>query len=448
MTSAPALRDYQVKMEAGIMACVQRGVPGTIVQLITGGGKTSVAASATAKLCCEMGLTGSFVVHRKELLRQACNALRKAGVPFGVVAPNQELTSHRMHVVSIDTALRRMDSLRPWLAGQAFSFFDEAHHSTCPKYRRFGEALISARLFGLTATPWGEDGRSLGEIFVEQIVGPGWEAMKSDGWIAPPVVYAPPRVIAGLTDIPLLAGDYNPKIMQRLLDQAPVHAATVRYYAKFSPGKPALVACSGVLAAKHAAEFFRRAGWRAKAVWGAMDPVERHRILNDEDGELLTGKTQVVTFSDLINEGVDCPRCSAIYWVRPTKSTQFFLQANGRTSRPVYAPGHSLETRESRLAAMAAGEKPHALIIDLVGNTAEHGMPDADRKWSLHGGIRGMHRLVDKTRRCPECWRVHVVADQCPGCGYRYVVKLDRPRHVVREPIKRVVLPFRRRGWR
>lgn len=430
------LRPYQRRMSDETMACVQRKLPGVVVNAITGAGKTVVAADVTRRLLAA-GKRGAFIVHRKELLRQAVKSMRRLGIPYGIVAPGEQLSDATMHIVSIDTGLRRMDVVAPWLASLDYAFCDEGHHSSAPKYVRFFDHLRpDATMVALSATPWRTGGESLGDRFVQAIRGPTWEQLISDGWISPVRVFAPPPVIDGLKGIPIVGGDYNQRQIQRVMDRAEVYAAAVRYYAMYSPGQPALFACAGIIGAQHAAEALRAAGWRAKAVWGDMPDDERERILDNEDGELVTGETQAITFSDLVNEGLDVPCCSAVYWLRPSKSTQFVLQVNGRASRPVYEKGFDPDeaTAAERVASMARGRKPRSLIIDLVRNVEEHGMPDEDRPWTLHGGTRGLERVVRPTRKCPACWCVHPTKElngrlvtRCPACLRAYQVVAAPP---------------------
>jgi hypothetical protein len=119
---------------------------------------------------------------------------------------------------------------------------------------------------------------------------------------------------------------------------------------------------------------------------------------------------------------------------RRTMSTGLYQQQNGRPMRPVYAAGFDSRAHDgegtgdvlARLGAMARGPKPHGIVVDLVGNVTHHGMPDADRPWTLQGGVAGLERQVPPTSRCPRCYLVvEAGADRCPGCGAEYVARLS-----------------------
>jgi hypothetical protein len=95
--------------------------------------------------------------------------------------------------------------------------------------------------------------------------------------------------------------------------------------------------------------------------------------------------------------------------LRPTASTGLYLQQIGRLRR-IY-PG-----------------KTEAIWLDLVGNWTRHGMPNAERPWSLTDGVRGLERAVAAVRRCGGC---HFVCERgperCPNCNRKYPARAVRP---------------------
>ena len=143
------LRPYQIKNSNEILACLQKGEDPLYV-LPTGGGKT-VTFTNIIKKRLEAGWQIGVFVHRIELLRQASKALRKLGIDHGVIAPGHDLTSHKVHVASIDTVGARLSTLTPWLEGLDLAIPDEAHHSVANKWDRVLQ--LPRRRFGVTATP-------------------------------------------------------------------------------------------------------------------------------------------------------------------------------------------------------------------------------------------------------------------------------------------------------
>lgn len=90
---------------------------------------------------------------------------------------------------------------------------------------------------------------------------------------------------------------------------------------------------------------------------------------------------------------------------RPTQSYGLFCQQFGRALRPLEG-------------------KSHAIVIDHVGNTLRHGLPDAPRKWSLDRRERRSRAAPDDAiplRTCLQetCLQVYErVLTCCPFCGF------------------------------
>jgi DNA repair protein RadD len=141
----------------------------------------------------------------------------------------------------------------------------------------------------------------------------------------------------------------------------------------------------------------------------------------------------VVTFCNLLIEGVDVPEIGAIIVLRASQPLSPFLQVGGRGLRPVYAPGMPLDTVEQRFAAMDAGPKGRkCYILDHANCTFSHGFLDEDRVWSLDGRKKAKRNKGDpepelKVRQCPKCYEVHPFAPSCPGCGHEYHVPAPLP---------------------
>lgn len=69
-------------------------------------------------------------------------------------------------------------------------------------------------------------------------------------------------------------------------------------------------------------------------------------------------------------------------------------------------------------------EGKKAVIIDYVNNVQRHGMPTADREWSLDKPIKEYYNENDdgtfKIRVCQNCFMTFETADTCPYCGAVY----------------------------
>jgi DNA repair protein RadD len=62
--------------------------------------------------------------------------------------------------------------------------------------------------------------------------------------------------------------------------------------------------------------------------------------------------------------------------------------------------------------------KDMAYVLDHAGNTLKHGLPTADRQWSLHGKQQVQDAEVSKLMRCKACGAVNLrTAEFCESCG-------------------------------
>jgi DNA repair protein RadD len=278
------------------------------------------------------------------------------------------------------------------------------HHGTSKTYRDIFSAFPAARLLLVTATPCRSDGQGLGVksggIADTMILGPSMAELMKLGFLSRARVFAPPIGI-DLTGVPKRMGDYDKTELANRIDKPTITGSAVEHYLRLCKGQPAIAFCVSVKHAEHVANEFRNAGIRAVRVDGKMDDSTRKNAIEG----LGTGKVDLLTSADLIGEGLDIPSCSAVLLLRPTFSKSLHLQQIGRALR-------------------VAPNKPHATILDHVGNIMRHGFPDDEQNWELdpeRDERRKQKRDLDLTVRieqCPECFFVYELGPTfCPSCG-------------------------------
>lgn len=399
----PTLRPYQERAVVEILACLERGIRGTLYTLPTAGGKTVIFSEVISDVA-RMGWDVAVLVHRRELLHQSSRMLTRAGIGHGIIAPGHPMTDEPVQVASIDTVGARMDRLRDRLQRFRLAVLDEAHHLPAAKWAGAVREMTGAQLLGVTATPFRTDGKGLGEFFNVALRGPSIRRLIDQGFLSDFAVFAPPNQV-NLQGVRKRGGDYVAGEVARVVDTDDLTQQAVREYARICPGEPAIAFCATVAHAQHVAAAFTRAGWLARSVDGRMATGDRDRAIQD----LAEGRIQVLTSCEIISEGTDVPIVSAAILLRPTASTVLYLQQVGRVLR--INPG-----------------KERAYILDLVGNVGRHGMPDAERQWDLKGGLRGLERAVEGTRRCGSCWHVCAMGPaRCPACGTPYPAARTAP---------------------
>lgn len=363
----------------------------------TGSGKGVVIAYISA------GATGkgnriSIIVHRQELVRQTAAALRDMGVEFGVVAaghdPRPELPTQ---LCMIQTLARRPDAIPP----PNLLMIDEHHHSVSESYLQVVQRYPNAKLLGLTATPQRLDGKGLGAMCEELVMGPTVQELIDRGFLCRPLYYAPPTDL-DMKGVPNRGGDFSRGQAEERVDRPTITGSAVEHYQKICPGVPAVAFCCTVRHAEHVRDQFNAAGIPSASIDGTLDDDTRE----DRVAALADGRIKVLTSVDVISEGFDLPVCGAAILLRPTESLGLHLQQIGRILRPA--------------------EGKTAYVLDHVGNCMRHGLAEEDREWSLEGKTgkrKNAASIQEVLTTCPECNAVHVSAPACPQCGHLYPVK-------------------------
>jgi superfamily II DNA or RNA helicase len=395
-----ALRDYQARAVEAVRDAYRSSARAPLLVLPTGGGKT-IVFSHVAAAAAERGKRVLILAHRRELVRQASAKLADAGVQHGIIAPGHTPTRDACQVASVQTLGRRISD--PRYPAPDLIVIDEAHHAVAGQWATVCAAYPNARLLGVTATPQRMDGLGLGVEaggpFDAMVVGPTVAELIGGGFLTPAKVFAPAEA-PDLSGVRTRGGDYEAGALADAMATPKIVGNAVEHYGRHAAGLPAIVFSPSVAHAEATAQAFRDAGWRAVAASGATEAAARDSAI----GGLATGAVQVLCSCDLISEGLDVPAVGAVILLRPTKSLGLYLQQVGRGLRP--APG-----------------KTHLVVLDHAANTLTHGMPDADRQWSLAGKKKRDREKVDPARQCPECFSVHAPAPTCPECGHEYQIQ-------------------------
>ena len=386
-----SLRDYQETSVRALRAAYAAGKKAPLLALPTGGGKTVIFSYVTHGASAR-GKRVLIVAHRRELIRQASHKLTDVGVSHGIIAPGFTPTRDTVQVASIQTLGNRLATVGDF----DLIVIDEAHHSVAGQWMKLIASQPRAKLLGVTATPERGDGRGLGiaagGVFDELVTGPSVQWLTDNGYLAPARVFAPAHA-PDLSGVAIRMGDYDRAGLSDAMNKPTITGDAESHYRKYLNGAPAIVFCVDVQHAKDVATAFRAMGWRATAADGSMKAPERDAAI----GGLATGAVQVLCTCDLISEGLDVPAVSGVILLRSTKSLGLFLQQVGRGLRT--APG-----------------KSHLVVLDHAGCTLRHGMPDADRVWSLDG--RPRRDQAPPTKQCKVCFAIFAPTPICPECGH------------------------------
>jgi DNA repair protein RadD len=392
--TSPALRPYQEEAVKRIRAAYEDRARRILFQLPTGGGKTIVFSYILAG-AAQRGRRVLVLTHRQEIADQVEAPLTMADVAYGKIAAGIAESDETVQLASVAT-LARAKRLERWRGWADLVVVDEAHHCVAGSWASVLVSQGGAKILGVTATPERLDGRGLGEIFDHMVVGPQVAELTKAGFLSPATVFEP---IAGGPDMSgakIRAGDYAVEDLRQAMDGVVIGAA-VDEYVRICPGVPAVAFCIDVAHSRAVAQRFNEADIAAAHVDGDSSPADRRAAI----AALGSGDLKVLTNCGLISEGVDVPSIGAAILLKPTASLALYMQQVGRALRP--SPG-----------------KTRALVLDFSGNCARHGLPDAQRAWSLDSKPTTKRERGDGPglRHCKACRVLNRAgARQCANCG-------------------------------
>jgi superfamily II DNA or RNA helicase len=375
------------------------------MQSATGSGKT-IMATKILQDANEKGSTTWFVVPRRELVKQTAGTYDDFALPYSYVAAGNPFRAMMDNqICSLQTLPRRIDGLRP----PKLAVIDECHYGA-----GYMDTLIEwlsaagSYIIGLSATPKRMNGEGMGRWFDDMVLGPTIKELIAAKRLSEFKMFAPSD--NGFTGVKTTAGDYNKGALQEWFDENGDVAIgdCVSTYKKHALGKIGLTFCSSIIESKKTAMAYCQAGIPACHLDGTMSADSRFEVIN----RLANREILQITSVDIMTFGFDLSAqvgkditVECMSDLAPTKSDPKQLQKWGRALRKKDMP---------------------ALIFDHVGNAYRHGMPDADREWSLDSKPKRRRSEGERqspVRQCTKCYFCHDPAPVCPNCGHVYPVK-------------------------
>jgi len=398
------LRPYQEKIVEATRNEIRRGKRRVIIHAPTGSGKTIIAASIV-KSAVEKGKKVLFLVHFRELAFQAIDRFADFGIGYdvGMIMSGEDHNLGKpVQIASVQTYSRRLnlDTLEynPWFHNADLVIYDECHASIART--RVGILNIYKKdsvILGLTATPCRADGRGLGEVYQGIVSCSGVEELTELGHLVP-VVYYGCKEMPDLKKIPIVAGDYNRKVLGQRVDKPKLIGDIYDNWARIAPDRQTVIFATNVKHSRHIQELFERRGISTEHIDAHTPQEERKDVI----GRFRNGDVQVVTNVGVFSEGADFPWCDCVVLAKPSKSYARYVQMAGRGLRPY--PG-----------------KENCIVIDHAGLIFNHGFLDDEVGWTLEGKEQAWKKQVvrkkeKKPLQCEECDAVFV-GRVCPECG-------------------------------
>lgn len=390
MPGGNRLRDYQLRAKAAVRDG-WKDYNRQLVVMATGTGKTVLFSSITSDEVLEAtqrevkrGGRVLIIAHSEELLDQAADKLKATTGLESEREKAEDTASLSAKVVIASVQTLSKDDRLLGFSDMHFTLVivDEAHRALARTYMKiicyfhFGEASLDeewtmpepgkpyvahCRVLGFTATDDRGDRRSLGMLFQHCAFEYGLIDACRDGYLVRPIVKNLPLKV-DIRGINPTGSDFGSKdlkaIGERLtpfLDEIAVNIA------REAMDRKTIVFLPSIEAAERLAEACRGRGLNSWFVSGACadraDKIARFRA---------AGPGTLICNAMVLTEGFDAPDVSCVCVLRPTKIRGLFVQCAGRASRPLTGCIDGLETKEERLAAIAASAKPDMLILDFL----------------------------------------------------------------------------------
>lgn len=418
------LRPYQQEAVDAVFDYWQSEPGNPLVDLATGCGKSAVAAELVQRLLSGWpDIRIVIATHVGEIISQNYQELLGLWpfAPAGIYSAGlgRRDRSSRILFCGIQTVWNKAHEI-----GQVdVLMIDEAHLVPPKASTMYGQFIAALRetnpdmkILGLTATPFRLDSGRLDEgddrlfdrVVYSYSVGPAIQ----DGYLAP-LSSKPTATGFDLSGVGRLGGDYKQNALQAAVDKEEVTRRAVQeIVAKGADRRSWLCFCAGVEHALHVRDAIREHGITCEAVTGATPKDERRRILE----AYKRYEIQCLSNNSVLTTGFNHKGVDLLAFLRPTLSASLYLQMAGRGTRPLYAPGADLSTKEGRLAGIAAGPKPDCLVLDFAGLVRKHGPVDM-----VEPKRPGKGEGEAPIKQCPECEElVHASVRVCTCCGYEF----------------------------
>lgn len=389
-------REYQQTARHQINAELNAG-RSPILANPTGTGKTTIGVQVISDRV-SLGCRVFVLVPSEEVFGQWIAALTNAGLEPGYINDEGMKGRNRSVYVCMPISLANILHNIPESLYPEELVIDEAHHTAADTWETIRSFFKNPPCLGLTATPRRTDGKPLDmfDSIIETIDIP--EAVEY-GFLAEPLVIVPEewqkKIGIPLEDLDTDAGLEKQAV---LLGDPVIIGDMIHSYESIFHGLPVLVACPTYEDANRVTEQFRERGWKWEHIHSKLPKSERKRMTNGIAKGTINGLCTV----GIGIEGWDIAGLYGLFWRRRTKSIIINRQFNGRVLRPMKG-------------------KRYGIILDFVGNTFIHGMPDRKIHWTLTGTIDDDAPIQDGSptmKICPRCGVANASDNlTCHMCG-------------------------------
>lgn len=343
-----------------------------LLVMITGTGKTMVAAFDYKNQIENGDKKLLFLAHRKEILSQSLYSFRNVlkDQNFGEMWVDGEKPVENTHVFASIQSLTSSDNYKSYKRDYFdYIVIDESHHTGATSYLKLIDYFKPEILLGLTATPERMDGENILEHFNDRIASEIRLSDAIDRKLLCPFHYFAITDPENLDHLRWTRSGYDINELENVYTKSKQRVQTIidsmNTYLKDINDFKALGFCVSIKHADFMAQSFNKVGIPSLALHSDSKDHERKKARK----LLAKGEINCIFTVDLFNEGVDIPEIDTVLFLRPTQSITVFTQQLGR--------GLRLSRKKEQLT-----------VLDFVGQAHEN--------YDFSGKLR---TLVGRTKR-------------------------------------------------
>lgn len=359
-----------------------------------GTGKT-VTASFIIKDRISLGNIVYVLVPQIEIFIQWIDELVEIGIDPGYINDEGIRGQDRQVYVCMYQSLINIMPMIPESLYPTEIIIDELQHTLSASIKTICNFFGSATRLGLTATLYHNSKETFKPYYTESFQTITKKIAIKKGYITKPLAIVPEEFLKDAV-IPMEGDEYNMNVQAGLLGKTKIIGDVIKYYELIFCGNPVIVPCATFDHCEKVVKMFNDAGWNFMHLHSELPKHERKRILKAVANQEINGICTV----GIGVEGLSIKGLWGVMWMCRTMSPIKWTQFNGRAER-LYP------------------NKKYAFIVDFVGNTIIHKLPEVEHKGTLDGSDADIEDLDTPYKKCPACG-VYNAAENlvCHWCGY------------------------------
>lgn len=369
------LRDYQQDTVRRICLAAKAGHRRITVAIPTGAGKTEIFAEL-----CRIARFPLVAAPLVELMRQARDRLQlrlgescdiEQGANYAewvdglrsrvIVGSRDSLLSHgRYKLAAYDRV--------------TLVVIDECHIGTTPALEEMLNHFEArgATIVGFSATPFKKRGKAL-RYWPRPIISHGMLDFIREGWLVGPTCHLSESKAFDLTLVDEVAHEWDQNQLAAVLTGEHFAQEISSLVLQTFQQQPSVIYAGKLKQLYLLQDVFDRYGFRVAVVHSRQNEVERKANMD----AFRSGDAKVIINVGVLSCGWDHPEVRNIYFAAPQRSLSRYEQRLGRGTRTlpgVLQPGM---TRDERIAAIFASDKPTFHVYDITDSSRSHQLLNA-----------------------------------------------------------------------